>query len=59
MEDEYMEMQDPSMSDMNRSGDGGELGDMKDYNEGLYEENYEEEDGGNNFRMNRGRGSFR
>lgn len=59
MEDGYMEQQDVSLNEVSRS-DAPEAEAGKDFAEYTgYEEGYEEEDGGNNFRGNRGRGSFR
>ncbi|XP_028031261.1 transcription elongation regulator 1 isoform X2 [Bombyx mandarina] len=58
MEDGYMEQQDVSLNEVSRS-DAPEAEAGKDFAEYTgYEEGYEEEDGGNNFRGNRGRGSF-
>lgn len=62
MEEEYMDTQDSSVSDMNR-GDGSEnlVDSTKDFGDGLGygDDGYEEDEGGNGFRGGRGRGNFR
>ncbi|KAJ0169735.1 hypothetical protein K1T71_014341 [Dendrolimus kikuchii] len=56
MEDEYIEIPDGPMEVNRVDGDGS----IKDFGlEGQYEEVYEEDDGSNGFRGNRGRGNFR
>lgn len=56
MEDEYVELPDNAMEVGRADGDGP----MKDFGlEGQYDEVYEDDDGGNGFRGNRGRGNFR
>ncbi|XP_039762266.1 transcription elongation regulator 1 isoform X2 [Pararge aegeria] len=64
MEDEYMDSQDSGMNDSaNRSGDGNDsINDAsKDFTDLTgYDDNYDDEDGGNSFRGGRGgRGNFR
>ncbi|XP_039762270.1 transcription elongation regulator 1 isoform X6 [Pararge aegeria] len=63
MEDEYMDSQDSGMNDSaNRSGDGNDsINDAsKDFTDLTgYDDNYDDEDGGNSFRGGRGgRGNF-
>ncbi|XP_022835100.1 transcription elongation regulator 1 isoform X5 [Spodoptera litura] len=64
MEEEYnIETQDPVANDVvNRGNEGNEnlVDSAKDFGDVVaYDENYEDEEGGNSFRGGRGRGSFR
>ncbi|CAH1641939.1 unnamed protein product [Spodoptera littoralis] len=64
MEEEYnIETQDPVANDVvNRANEGNEnlVDSAKDFGDVVaYDENYEDEEGGNSFRGGRGRGSFR
>lgn len=64
MEEEYMDTQDSSVTDVvNRGAEVSEnlVDSTKDFGDGLAyaEEAYEDDEGGNSFRGGRGRGNFR
>ncbi|XP_053623455.1 transcription elongation regulator 1-like isoform X2 [Plodia interpunctella] len=64
MDDEYMDTQDSQAANDNSVSSGVSnvmpVDISKDFNDSsAYDDNYDDDDGGNNFRLNRGRGNFR
>lgn len=63
MEEEYIDSQDAAVTEaVNRSNSEVSEDTTKDFGDVVavgFDENYEDDDGGNNFRGGRGRGNFR